>query len=109
MYAASLASPRSGFGGARTGRLRACNALTTGVQNDASAKPPWTRTTVGLLMLSVIAPPWRSLGYRAPPTLGPPSPPRVRQPTCWFGAMTYVIAVFLLTVERRRARRAGFR
>src|SRR5216117_3641382 len=44
MYSASPASPRSGFGGASTGTSRACSCWMTGVQKDASAKPPCTST-----------------------------------------------------------------
>src|SRR5690242_4681659 len=40
--------PRSGFGGAVTGTFSACRRVITPVQLDASAKAPWTSTTVGV-------------------------------------------------------------
>ena len=46
MYTASLARPRGGFGGASTGTSSDWNSSMTGAQNEASAKPPWTKTTV---------------------------------------------------------------
>lgn len=47
MYVASCGSPRSGFAGATPGYPWCCTRWTTPFQLEASAKPPWTRTTVG--------------------------------------------------------------
>src|SRR5579859_126258 len=40
--------PRSGLAGATTVNPSSCSRSITPVQLEASAKPPWTRTTVGL-------------------------------------------------------------
>src|SRR2546423_9062088 len=56
MYSTSWARPRSGLGGASAGTLRAWRSSMTGAQNDASAKPPCTRTTVGVSGVLIGAP-----------------------------------------------------
>src|SRR6266851_9282688 len=55
MYAESLATPRSGFAGARTVYPRSCRRVMTPLQPEASAKAPWIRTIVGLGPLSSCA------------------------------------------------------
>src|SRR4051812_19025028 len=47
MAAASKARLRNGFGGATTAGPAACSSRITPPKPDASAKAPWTRTTVG--------------------------------------------------------------
>src|SRR5262249_21128127 len=47
MYAVSADSPRSGLGGAPTATPAAWSNEITSAQPEASAKAPWTRTTVG--------------------------------------------------------------
>src|SRR5713101_2262744 len=54
-YAESLATPRSGFAGARTVYPRSCSRVITPLQPEASAKAPWIRTIVGLGPLSSCA------------------------------------------------------
>src|SRR5436190_19270576 len=56
--------PRSGFGGAVTCTPAACRRSTTPFQLEASAKAPWTRTTVRGASCVVAS------GMRAPPLLG---------------------------------------
>ena len=48
MYAESIPIPRRGFAGAVTFTPFASSSSTTPFQLDASAKAPWTRTTVGV-------------------------------------------------------------
>ena len=47
MYGASIATPRSRFGGASTVKPWLCSSVATAFQLDASAQAPWTRTIVG--------------------------------------------------------------
>src|SRR5713101_1060264 len=50
-----LATPRSGFTGARTVYPRSCSRAVTPLQPEASAKAPWIRTIVGFGPLSSCA------------------------------------------------------
>src|SRR3954470_5814421 len=50
MYAESVATPRSRFGGPKTVKPWLCSSDATAFQLDASAHAPCTRTTVGLGM-----------------------------------------------------------
>jgi hypothetical protein len=52
MYAASPATPRSRFGGAKTVKPRPRRPVATAFQLDASAQAPWTRTMVGCGILN---------------------------------------------------------
>ncbi|GAP51261.1 Acyl-CoA carboxylase alpha chain [Streptomyces azureus] len=54
-YAASAASPRSGLGGAITGMPWSCSSAMTPIQLAASAKAPWTRTTLGVVEAVMVA------------------------------------------------------
>jgi hypothetical protein len=55
-YAASAATPRSRFGGARTVKSWLCSPAATAFQLDASAHAPWTRTIVGFGSLPPVGP-----------------------------------------------------
>ena len=50
MYGASIAAPRSRFGGVSTVKPWLCSSVATAFQLDPSAQAPWTRTIVGFGM-----------------------------------------------------------
>ena len=59
--------PRSWFAGAVTVTPAACSSAITPDQLDASAKAPWTRTTVGevMMLLSIFVDKYRRNGFMA--------------------------------------------
>src|SRR5499427_1602647 len=77
---ASKATPRNGFGGASTVWPALSSSRITPANPDASAKAPWTRTTVGPGMGSPQG--WRG----SPDDVTSPDPTRVgsavRRPAC---------------------------